>query len=227
MKSQPVSFVLYVLALSLLLPEVHAHNIVANSGFETGDFSGWTRTGNTGATFVAPGAGHSGSFAAVLGPVGSNGFLTQTLTTVPGNLYEFSFWLQNIQGGSSSNFAASLNGVTFFALTNSSSFSYTQFFYSGILINSSSAGLQFDYRHDPSAWVLDDIFVVSRGTAVVPETASTGILLLFASAGLFIARRISGRRNSGRRAQRKRLLGFGVTSLACCLNRFRSECSSR
>jgi hypothetical protein len=71
-----------------------AQNLVANPGFETGDFTGWTQGGNTGATFVTAGPfdgflPHSGNFFAALGPVGSDGTLSQDLATTPGHSYTF------------------------------------------------------------------------------------------------------------------------------------------
>jgi hypothetical protein len=56
-------------------------NLIVNCGFETGDFTGWTQSGNLGFTGVTtnPTYVFSGSWGAQLGPVGSDGFLTQTV----------------------------------------------------------------------------------------------------------------------------------------------------
>src|SRR5262249_25131594 len=53
-----------------------AGNLV-NGGFETGDFTGWDLSGNTGFTGVSAINPHSGTYAAFLGPIGSLGFLCQ------------------------------------------------------------------------------------------------------------------------------------------------------
>jgi len=57
-----------------------------NCGFETGDFTGWTQSGNTGFTSVTGSFGgiapNSGNFPACMGPVGSDGLLSQTFGTL-------------------------------------------------------------------------------------------------------------------------------------------------
>src|SRR5439155_336965 len=85
-------------------------NLVANSGFETGDFTGWTQSGNTGFTGVDSGNVHSGSFAAFFGPIGSLGFITQNIPTVAGAQYTFSWFLQN-NGGTPNEFQAYWDGT--------------------------------------------------------------------------------------------------------------------
>src|SRR5437016_2266773 len=68
-----------------------AASLVTNGGFETGDFTGWTQTGNSTFNGVqSPGPGPSvreGNSSAFFGPVGSVGGISQTLTTIPGASY--------------------------------------------------------------------------------------------------------------------------------------------
>lgn len=132
-------------------------NLIVNCGFETGDFTGWTQSGNTGGTSVTnnPADVWSGTFAASLGPVGSDGFLTQSFN---GNSFSFqfrqdvsnwaldsvvvtpfvscgtgcetyfvSFWLQN-DGGPTNDFTLLWNGVDVGpSLVDASGFAYTNF----------------------------------------------------------------------------------------------------
>jgi hypothetical protein len=65
-------------------------NFITNCGFEDGNFTGWTQGGNTGFTGVTGSVPYvnSGTFGAQLGPVGSDGTLSQSFA---GNTLMFSF----------------------------------------------------------------------------------------------------------------------------------------
>lgn len=74
-------------------------NLVGNCGFETGDFTHWSVSGNSGFTGVTGGSyAYSGNYAAYLGPVGSDVYLSST-DYLQGNTLTFaarqdsSFWL--------------------------------------------------------------------------------------------------------------------------------------
>jgi hypothetical protein len=70
---------------------------ITNGGFETGDFSGWTRTGASTAVVppaVTPGGCHSGSYCARLGntgPTNGDSSISQTFT-VPSGASQLSFF---------------------------------------------------------------------------------------------------------------------------------------
>ena len=66
-----------------------AQNLLDNPGFETGDFSGWTRSGNSGFTSIITSPVNSGSYAASFGPIGSEGYISQILVTNPVRLHHF------------------------------------------------------------------------------------------------------------------------------------------
>src|SRR5262249_11484199 len=91
--------------------------LVTNGGPETGSVSGWTHSGNTVNDLVSTTTPHSGSYAAQLGPVGSLGFLSQDLATIPGTQYTFSWWL-NSDGGTPNQFEAFWAGNPVFNQSN-------------------------------------------------------------------------------------------------------------
>jgi len=165
-------------------------NLVTNGGFETGDFTGWTQGGNLGFTSVSTITPHSGSWAARLGPIGSDGTLTQNLATTGGGFYVLDYWLSN-EGGTPSDFSVKWGGVTIpgSILLDPPGFGYTEYTFT-VFTSTATTALEFDFRQDPAYFHLDDISVTfSRG---VPDAGSTLPLLGFALAGLGILRRKLG-----------------------------------
>jgi hypothetical protein len=138
--------------------------LVVNGGFETGDFTGWTVNDPTFETFVS-GNPHSGSFAAWFGAVGQNGTISQTIATVPGNHYTFTFWLAS-DGGTPNDFSASFGGVTVFSVTNDPSHGYVAHTFN-VVATGASAVIQFAGRDDPGFLQLDDVSVVDPPPMVV------------------------------------------------------------
>jgi hypothetical protein len=133
---------------------------VTNPGFETSDFTGWTLSGN-----VAPPqaiittASHSGSYAADFGSVGTDGVLSQNLTTVAGQTYTFDFWLANL-GGGPNDFTAKIGGVTEMHLVNQPVQGYMEYVFN-FTATSSTTPIEFDFMQNPSEWHLDDVSVTA------------------------------------------------------------------
>jgi hypothetical protein len=102
MRGTLMSVVVFLLACGA----AHA-GLVVNGGFETGDFTGWTVTGanvlntNYGISTINPEDGvycawFSGSAAGLT-------YLSQTIATVPGQVYNASVWISYTQRGATSN----------------------------------------------------------------------------------------------------------------------------
>lgn len=158
-------------------PATHAAaNIVVNSGFETGTFSGWTLSGSTVFTSISGGASaQSGKFGVLTGPFGSWGFLSQTLATVPGTAYQLEYWLTNHHSGPNA-FQVSWGGaVVGTRLTNVTAFGYTRFVVADLVATSTSTLLTFGFQHEPSFFSLDNVSVTANEllTDIAILTATT------------------------------------------------------
>jgi len=183
-----------VAALSVAYPA--KANLITNGGFETGDFTGWTRSGNIADAFVAGSvhgvSPHSGNFQAVVDArqAFDSVNLTQTLATTPGANYTIDFWVA--LGGVPSNSFINVQwgAATVFSLTTSSGFGYTEHILN-VTGSTASTDLTFVLGYGGSAivtWYLDDISVNPAGVGV-PDGGSTVSLLGFALLGLAAVRR--------------------------------------
>jgi hypothetical protein len=143
-------------------------SIVANGGFETGDFTGWTLAGDTVSggldqNVVAmelkhPGVVHSGFFGAYLAQAGFAATLAQTLPTTVGQQYLVSFWLNNPGAGDFQTFSVSWDGTNFINFTNPPAFAWTNYQFVAVAADPGVV-LQFAVESDTGFFALDDVSV--------------------------------------------------------------------
>jgi hypothetical protein len=163
-------------------------NLVANCGFETGDFTGWTVVDSSYFTYVAsngfwsPLVPNSGDYYAALGAVSYDGTLSQTFTTSVGADYTFAFYLAS-EGDDPSDFSAYWDGTPLLSLTDPNSNSaYTPYTYS--VIGTGLDTIQFNSLDDIGYMALDDISVSD-----VPEPGAFSLLFLGLGLGIAIVGR--------------------------------------
>jgi hypothetical protein len=163
-----------------------APNSLQNGGFETGDFTNWTLSGNTaGMGVCATGtnflgsicSSQSGTYAAALGPFGSPGLLTQSFATTPGAEYDLLFYVRvdSLGQATDNSFSISWDGTSIYAVTNAPDSGYLPFAFTGLTASTANTTLQFSLRNNPGGFFLDEIWVTA-----VPEPGTA----LLACAGL-------------------------------------------
>jgi PKD repeat protein len=176
--------------------------LVLNGGFETGDFTGWTLMGGTtlngetynavvNATYVS-GAGvpyvHSGTYGAALGQSGFLATLSQSLSTVSGQRYLLSFWLENPTDLPTQIFmvnwntnSSSTNNV--YAVTNPPVFTWSNFTFV-VTAAGTNTTLQFAAENDQDSFGLDDISVLPAQLGIASTSISGTNLVLNGTDGL-------------------------------------------
>src|ERR1019366_4484199 len=156
-------------------------NLVVNGGFETGNLLGWTTNGyQPFLDYVTTNNPHSGNYDLTIGAIGSDFILHQNISTVPGEIYQIVFWLNDI-GGTPSDLSASFGGSTLMSLVNTTAQPYTEYTFN-IEATASSTELLFAGRQDPSFWYLDAISVVDTGTHSAIPAGVAGSLINLALA---------------------------------------------
>jgi hypothetical protein len=165
-------------------------NLVANCGFETGDFTDWVVS--AGATAVQPNGGlgpyspHSGSFYAALGNVGGLGTVSQTLATVNGDEYALDFYLAS-NGTTPNELKVEVNGTVLFDMSNianTSGYVLHTFDFTA----SGPTTLTFFERDDPNYFALDDVSVAQTSGAVPEPTSVVLMLTLLVITGMILRR---------------------------------------
>jgi len=130
-------------------------NLVRNCGFETGDFTNWTRSGDPNFTTVDTSSAHSGSFGLDIGPPDGLGYIGQNLATTPGTFYHVCYWINNL-GGPSNRFTASWEGNVIVDVSDQQPFDYRQDCFD-VFACTDDAELKFGFLQEPSFFHFDDV----------------------------------------------------------------------
>jgi len=176
-----------------------AANLIANCGFETGGFTGWTLSGNDvpmelnnlyGVEGVDPLDGispNSGSDQAYFTDLDANATtLSQTIATVPAGEYTVTWFLAQdtvVAAPYSNLFSASFGGVSLVSLTAVPVEGYTEYSYK-VAATSSTSALSFTIGDDLGEVLLDDVSVVQT-----PEPPAWTLLLTGMMASVLLSRR--------------------------------------
>jgi PEP-CTERM motif len=149
-------------------------NLLVNGSFETGDFTGWTQSGNTnlsGVTGTFAGLlPEDGNFQAFFGPVGSLGFISQTFSDVSGATYTVSLWEAGF-GGNPSEFDVAINGTEYIDISPVPASGYAQ--YTFTFTGTGSDILSISNRNDTFEQLIDNVSVSG-----VPEPSTWAMMLL-------------------------------------------------
>jgi len=173
-------------------------SVVQNGGFETGDFTDWTLIGKTVVNAFPFGSivydavedsssgydvVHSGGYGAFLGD-NQLATLSQSLSTVSGQSYLLSFWLDNPTAGSVQQFLVNWNGTTLYDNSSFPAFAWTNFQFI-VAADNTNTVLAFGAENDPGYFGLDDVSVAPIPSAAFRSAAKTtnGFSLTWSTAG--------------------------------------------
>jgi len=131
--------------------------LLSNGGFETGDFSSWTPSGNSSSDLVTnlPGTVRAGTHGTSFRASGSPGFISQPVMTYPGQPYLVSFWLNSPDGVTPNQFQASWGAQTLMNQANLTATGWTNRHFT-VLNSTTQTTLQFGGRDDSSMLGLDE-----------------------------------------------------------------------
>jgi hypothetical protein len=188
----------------LLLAASAKGDLVSNGGFESGDFTGWALSGNTTNFYVgsSPIIERTGNDCAELGAIGSDGTLTQNITTISGHSYTLTFYFNGLNGlstiaGPNNDFSAKFGSNTFLSETNYTAPNGWTKYTDTITATGTSTAIVFAARQDSNYVAIDDVSVVDNGVSSLPEPGDFVALAGIFATGLLIWLVPSIRRKKG------------------------------
>jgi len=169
----------------------HAQNLITNGSFETGNFSSWTVSGDPDYSKVVDfsyGYFHpeDGKDYAMLGSIGSESYLSQTVPTNPGSNYDISFYLAS-DGGANNQLSVEAGSNVLLDLSNIPASNYT-LYSEDFVATSSATTIAIGTEDDPGYLLLDNVNMVDPPLAApLPSPLVMSGLLI---AGCFGVRRL-------------------------------------
>lgn len=175
-------------ALALTFAAFSAHagvELVTNGNFETGNFTGWTKSGNNSLSdIISNNVTSNTTYVWRSGATGSPAVISQTLQTQAGMLYTLSFDVFNT--ATTGTFFSADFGGNVVANWSNQQYNWTHFTFTDLVGTGTSTLLSFSARNDPSFIRLDNVSVVASAATSVPEPTSllllgAGVLMLGAA----------------------------------------------
>jgi len=157
---------------------------VVNGGFETGSFTpGWTTfPASSGSDFGVSSTAHTGTHSVDFGATNNiDDVIQQTIPTIPGASYTFSFFLLSPDGSTDDHIAVKWNGVAVYDQTNIPNSPSWQSFSFSVVATSTSTIVELRGYNGPSFSYVDDVSVVPvssvpDGITLAPQSPRTGVL---------------------------------------------------
>jgi hypothetical protein len=163
-----------------------SENLVQDGSFETGDFCYWTLTGDANVfndNFADNGynTGYSaedGNYFAAMGQASNLAYLSQTLPTYPGEVYQLSFWLANFTGATPNQFQVQWNtngsaANTIFNQSNMGTFDWSNMVFT-VVAATTNTTLRFGFRNDHDYFTLDNVTVTPLPAPAIQSVAAVG-----------------------------------------------------